>query len=208
MPQQPAIPPIEKSSVLVVEGEQDRFFFEAFIRNLSLENIQVLGIGGKTTLSSRLITLAQRSGFSDTVTSLGIVRDADDNPKGAFQSVCSALKAAELSVPRRPLSTVGSTPRVTVMILPDANSTGMLEDVCLKAVENETAMSCVNEFFECLLQQGLSLPKNASKARIQVYLAALEAELRLGEAAQKGLWTWSHPAFDEIKAFLRQIASS
>jgi hypothetical protein len=194
--------------MLIVEGKEDAAFFGALVKHLKMEHIQVEPIGGKNSLGDQLKLLVVTPGFSDVLASIGIVRDADDNPKGAFQSVCSALKSAELTVPKRPLSSSGSKPSVTVMILPDPNTTGMLEDVCLKAVESEAAMACVNDFFACLPQQGLSVPKDISKAKIQVYLAALQAELRLGEAAQKGLWAWEHPAFTEIKQFLQTIGPS
>ncbi len=198
---------ISEPNLLIVEGKEDVLFFTALTKHLNLENIQIAGIGGKNTLRAELKQIRKSRSFLDLVTSLGIVRDADENPKGAFQSVSSALKAAELPVPKRPLVSVDNTPRVTVMILPDANTSGMLEDVCLKAIENEAAMNCTKQYFECLQQQSLSLPKDISKAKIQVYLAALEAEIRLGVAAQKGFWPWEHPAFDEVKRFLELVVS-
>ncbi|MGC8878303.1 MAG: DUF3226 domain-containing protein [Anaerolineae bacterium] len=91
--------------------------------------------------------------------------------------------------------------------MPAEDKSGMLEDLCLIAVAEHPAMSCVVQYFECLQQKGLTGPRNLSKAKTQVFLASgPEAGLRLGEAAQRGFWLWDAPAFDPLKHFLRQIA--
>jgi hypothetical protein len=46
-----------------------------------------------------------------------------------------------------------------------------------------------------------------SKARIQVFLAAIEPDKRLGESVQEGHWDWAHPAFEPLITFLQHIAS-
>ena len=196
---------VTKHRVLVVEGKEDCFFFTALLEKLSLPNTQVLPIGGKDKIHPYLKALVATPGFSG-VTSLGIVRDADDDPDASFQSVCSALKAAGLPTPTKPMETVGSKPKVTVMILPEATVPGALEDICLKAVMDDPVMPCVNQYFQCLKDTASSFPRNESKARIHVFLASREeADLRLGEAARKGVWPWQNNAFDQIKAFLRVI---
>jgi hypothetical protein len=94
------------------------------------------------------------------------------------------------------------------MILPEANVCGAIEDVCLKAVVDDPVMPCVNQYIECLQYRACDYPKKESKARIHVFLASREKpDLRLGEAAQKGVWPWHHNAFDRIKEFLRLICS-
>ena len=101
------------------------------------------------------------SGFSK-VSSLGIVRDADEDPIAAFQSVCTAIKNADTEVkhiklipPKKPLEFSNSNPKIAIMIIPNINSPGRLEDICLKAVEDDPAISCVDDFFNCLQQKGL-----------------------------------------------------
>jgi hypothetical protein len=85
---------------------------------------------------------------------------------------------------------------------------GMLEDLCLRAIAQDPAMLCVEQYFECLQQAGLSLPDNMSKAKVQAFLASRrKAGLRLGEAAEKGYWPWDAEAFGRVKDFLQQIGS-
>lgn len=125
---------IEKSRVLVVEGRDEELFFTAFIDNckdkLNLPDIQILPVGGKSRLPGNLKALVKSPGFSEII-SLGIVRDADEDARAAFQSVCSALRSAGLSAPPAPLVSAGSNPSVSVIILPGDNNPGMLEDLCL-----------------------------------------------------------------------------
>jgi len=204
-----AVPIIEvtKPHVLVVEGREEELFFGAFSKHLGLKDLQVLPIGGKEQLRRNLRALTLSPRFAEVV-SLGVVRDANANPGAAFQSVRDALQAVNLPAPERPLVPAGDSPRVTVMILPGESTPGMLEDLCLRAVAPDLAMLCVEQYLQCLQQQGLSLPHNMSKAKVQAFLASRpEAGKRLGEAAQAGYWPWDDKAFAQVKKFLRQISS-
>ena len=197
---------IVASRLLVVEGKEDERFFEAFIDSLGLSDIQVISIGGKTFLRRNLRILAAASGFSEVV-SLAVVRDANADPKAAFQSVRDALRNAGLPAPDKPLVFAGDGPCVGVMILPDDETPGILEDVCLGAVSQDSAMVCVEEYFECLKRERVEEPRNVSKAKVEVFLASRpRAGLRLGEAAQAGYWPWGAEAFGGLKDFLRELA--
>lgn len=198
---------ITQPNVLLVEGDEDKVFFEALIKHLHLQDIQILPIGGKEKLRRNLRALVKTPGFTK-VTTLGVVRDADTDPNAAFQSVRDTLQAVNLPAPERPLAPVGHSPRVAVMILPGESAPGMLEDLCLEAVVQDPAMLCVEQFFECLQQEKLSLPDNMSKAKVQVLLASRrKAGLRLGEAAQAGYWPWDAKAFEQMRNFLQQMIS-
>ncbi len=197
--------------LLMVEGKEDIRFFVALIKYMKLENIQVNEYEGKTKMRGVILALKKERMFLDNVIALGVVRDADNNAADTFQSVSSTLKKAGLQVPTASLKaspnlgTFGD-PQVSVMIVPTDSTTGMLEDVCFASVELEKEIiSCVDQYFSCLPQKLDShvIPK----AKLQVYLAAKKPELRLGEAAEKGLWNWEHPVFDPMKDFLRQLSA-
>ena len=93
----------DRPVLLVVEGKQDLMFFNALVRYLAISNIQVKDIGGKTQLSSRLQNVKLSSNFEDIV-AIGIIRDADSSSKAEFQSVCAALKKADLPIPKKTTS--------------------------------------------------------------------------------------------------------
>ena len=124
---------ILKENLVLVEGHEEELFFEALLRHMGINSIQVLPIAGKNNLRPNLKMLVVSSRYSEVV-SLGIVRDADKNPKAAFQSVCGALEIVNLPVPEVPLVPTGRGPQVTVMILPGDDTAGMLEGLNLSFV--------------------------------------------------------------------------
>jgi len=198
---------ILKTRVIVVEGKEDELFFEALIRHLSLNNIQVLSIGGKTELRRYLKAMIKTPGF-DKVTSLGIVRDADSDPIATLKSIRNALSSAGLPVPQKAVIPFGDKPKVAIMILPDENTPGMLEDLCLRAVSQDPAMFCVDQYFQCLQQKRLILPSKISKAKVQVFLGSRpEPGKLLGVAAQAGYWPFDFEAFATAKKFIQTVSS-
>jgi hypothetical protein len=134
------------------------------------------------------------------------IRDADLSAASAFQSIRDSLRTVNLPTPEEALIPVGNSPRVAVLIVPyDANN-GMLEDVCLRALENDPAMECVSSFIECINQSVEALPRNPSKARLHAFLSSREdPELRLGEAAQRGYMPWEALAFEQFRRFLTML---
>ncbi|MDY7012535.1 MAG: DUF3226 domain-containing protein [Cyanobacteriota bacterium] len=60
--------------------------------------------------------------------------------------------------------------------------------------------------FECVRQQVSQQPKNMAKAKIHAFLASqTRPDLRLAEAAEKGVWNWNSPVFSRLKQFLSAI---
>ena len=200
-PPEPLTEPVQ----LIVEGRSDEEFFKALMRNMQVTGIQIWTYDGKNKLRTFIEGFRLRSGFS-IIKSLGIVRDADTNPTGAFQSVCSALQNTGLSQPQKPESFEGTKPRIGVLILPDANTPGMLETLCLRSVAEDPAMKCVDEYFNCVQKQLGFLPKTIDKAQVQAFMASKpETVWQLGEAAQKSYWQLNHPTFDHVKRFMNDL---
>jgi len=198
--------PITYPKLLLVEGQDAFQFFKALLQHLDLlDKIEIRNYGGVTDWAAYLNTLKVTSGFA-SVTSIGIVRDAEANASSAFESVCDGLKQAGLHVPSQPGSMTSGRPRIAVFILPDCESSGMLETLCLRAVENDPGTLCVAEYFACLQRKGLSLPTNMPKAQVHAFLASRpKADLLLGQAAHAGYWPWHSQAFDRLKQFLRAL---
>ena len=196
--------------LLVVEGPDDKRFFEALLNRSGIPGFQVVRVDGIGNLQGRLRALKTDDDFV-RVASMGVVCDADDNRDGAFRNICRALRAANLPIPQEPLTMVGDRPRVSVMIMPpDKVGTGrMLEDLCLEAVTDDPAMHCVDEYFRCLEDQNVVQKGGARpKARLHAFLASRERPgLRLGEAADKNEIPLDSPVFEPVAKFLRQLAS-
>ena len=190
---------------LLVEGRDEELFLGALLRELGINDVQIQNCRGKDNLSIVLLEIAQDPDFH-LINSIGTVRDADLNANGAFQSVQSALRRANLPVPARMLQPTTGNPSTSVFIMPDNNSYGALEKLCISALADEPAMSCVDEFLQCINDRAGSRPRDGDKARIHAFLASREdPELRLGEAAQRGYIPWDHPAFSDLAQFLKEL---
>lgn len=202
----PSPRPITRSRQLVVEGRDAEVFFDALLKHMGLTDVQVQDFGGVDDLRGFLKAFRIAPGFAQEVTSLGIVRDAETDPVAAFQSVCSALEGANLAVPEQAMVPAGHSPRVNVFILPDATTPGMLETICLRAVDDDPAIECIAQYFECVEQRAGSLPDNMHKARVQAFLASRPRPgLLLGQAAHASYWRLNSPAFDHVRRFVQGL---
>ncbi|WP_270607469.1 DUF3226 domain-containing protein [Bacillus mobilis] len=204
---------IEKSKLLLVEGRDEVIFFEhLFKKNESLkgkfDEVQIIEIGGVDNFKNELPALMNRTGFADTVNSLAIVRDADKNFDSAFQSVCNILSRNDLCRPSNPNTFSEQGPiKVGVFIMPGDSETGtMLEDLCLTTQADHPAMEYVNSFFESLEAAGIEKQRNLSKAKVQVFLAAMPKIVNsLGLGAAKGYWDLNHDSLTGLNNFLIEL---
>ena len=194
---------IRLPKLLLVEGDSDRRFFEALLGKLSIaKNVQVERYGGKSGLR-QFLRLLQVSPDYSKLDSIGVTRDADCSSVSAFQSVRDLLTSAGLDAPAEPISPTRGKPRVSVFIFPDCKSPGMLETLCLSAVQDDPAMECVKQYLRCLDDTAGMPPKNRDKACAHAFLASPERpELRVGEAAEAGHWQLDAPVFAPLSSFL------
>lgn len=182
-------------------------FFEALLRHLGLDrNIEIRNFRSVTSLRPTLLDLAQTAEFQTLETSVGIIRDGETDAVAARQSVDDALQAAGLTTPRNPPI------KTSVFVLPDNRTPGMLETLCMRAIDGEptlaAAADCTRAFFACLNKNGVALPgePKMAKNRAQAYLATrLEVQLFPGQAAYRDHWPWHNSAFDALKQFLQAL---
>lgn len=207
--------------VLLVEGQDEVRFFDAFLRHLGLTEVQVVEVGGKDKFLQEFPAFLNDPGFS-SIRSYAIIRDADRDASKTFQSICGLLGKYDHPVPRRSgqFESRGSQ-KVGVFVIPGNREEGILEDLCLQTVQDHPAVSCVDRFIECLgsvLEKKVAgqpvvegkayFPKNESKARVLAFLAGMHKTVnKLGEAADQGCWQFDHPALDELRAFLQELSS-
>ena len=121
---------IERPVQLLVEGKAEQNFFGAFTRHLGFQDTpQIQEFGGVDGLRGFLQGFVNSPGF-DSVTSIGIVRDAEESAEAARQSVESSLRNAGLPAPGDPEA--GSTPAVQVLILPDGENQACWKRFCAR----------------------------------------------------------------------------
>ena len=193
---------IVKSKVLAVEGYDERSFFKKLLEDIGIiDEVQIIVIEGKDKFIKKLPILIKQSEF-DTVEVFAVIRDADKNADDSFVSVSNIIKGEELMPPEEQGQYSVDKPRVGIFIMPGDSAEGMLEDLCLSTVQDHEAMNCVNSFVDCAEKLSES-PKNWSRAKAQIFLAALpKIRNSVGFGALHGCWDMSSPALDDIKKFL------
>ena len=200
--------PIGSKIQLLVEGNDQRNFFEAFIDHLRLTDVQVQNFGGVNELRGFLLALVSAPGFRDTVQSVGIVRDAEKSARDAFRSVQDSLERAGLAVPDQPEERAGSSPAVAVLILPDGNQPGMLETLLCQSFAGDPEEACIDDFFRCVEALPGAFIQRPAKARARAYLATKpDPHLSVGVAARRSYWNLNHPVFERIQQFLSRLSA-
>jgi len=209
---------ITKPKLLLGEGQDEVEFFEALLRYLKIEDIQPLQYEGKPNFRRGLETIVQTPDFH-TVTSIGITRDADF-PKSsadiavdsAFKSICGTLRHPNINlpVPTRLMEkkSLIDKPNITIFIMPDCQSDGMLEDLCLTSLVDQVEMACVDNYVQCLEDhRGRSiLSHKLPKARLHTWIASQDAPgLSLGIATKRRYIDFNHPAFNKLKNFINSL---
>lgn len=190
---------------LLVEGKDQENFFKALIGHLSLENIQIQDFGGTKELRNFLLGFVKQPDFR-TVQSIGIVRDAEKSPAGAFQSVQSSLAKVELPVPQNVGVRTNGSPAVTVLIFPDENRPGMLETLICETFANTPLDHCISDFLTCVEDLPEVSVRNPDKARAHAFLATKpEPHCSIGVAALKKYLDLNHNVFCGVRDFLRKI---
>ena len=212
---------IQKTKLLIVEGNHEDDFFEAYLRHLGITDIQPMPIGGKTRLSDNLEALAKQASFDEVVT-LVIVRDADDDPGAALQSVQGALRRAGISAPSAAWTwqTVDN-PRsssvqikVCILILPGATNQGALEELLMQTVARDPMY---NDAVGLIRSAVKILSRDASprrpppahrlgKANAHAFLSTFEEpDKDQGKAAGSGVWDFTHAALKPVETILKAM---
>ena len=192
---------------ILVEGRDEVLVFEALATHLGLDDIQANDYGGKPNLRSYLSAFVNLADFS-SVQSLAIVADADFNG-GARDRIRSALESVQLPQPPTAIEEVSNGAlKISYLVLPHFREQGMLEDVCLASVKDRPVMQCVQNFIDCIKHQKSDWPaeNREAKALAHAYLVSLDRpDLRLGEAAKRGHWSFNDSAFDPLRQLLSKM---
>jgi hypothetical protein len=191
--------------LVLVEGKDDVYFCAALSQNRALPEVQFMEYGGKPKLSSFLHTLVRLPKFSD-VRGLAVIRDADENRDGAFQSITAALKRAGLPVPASELTLSRGTPITAALVLPGNGVLGELEDCLLQSVADHPYSGIVDKFInEVERLKGAPLSER-SKSKVRSFMAIQDPSHDLiGTSAKAGVFPLDHAAFAGIDQLIRMI---
>ena len=201
---------IQANRLLLVEGKDEVNLLGRLIKDCLKDDgqgIQILDVGSKDNFRPNLMAIKIAAQSETTLHSIGIIRDADDNPQGSFDSVCGSLRSAGYEPPVAHAEFSNATPSIGVFIVPDGSQSGAIETLCRRSVQDEDAAKCVDEYMECLTTHNALQSNNADKTFTHAYLAAMRNPVaRVGEGAQQGVWDFQSPAFDALSQFVRDLS--
>lgn len=190
--------------IIAVEGQDEVYFLDALLRNMKITDMEVREVGGKQQFKDKLPALVIVSGFSD-VEVLAIICDADNNAAAAFKSISNILRKEGLKPATEVTQFSEGSPKIGIFIMPGNSDAGMLEDLCLKTVENHPAMDCVQLFANCISELE-EAPHNIVKAKAQAFLAAMPKNVNsVGVGAQKGYWNFNSEELNDLKSFIDNL---
>jgi uncharacterized protein DUF3226 len=205
-------PEITSNNILLIEGSDEVNFFTELLIYMGLNSgldIQTRAVGGKNNFRYELPAFLNDSNFY-RVTAYAIIRDADTSAKNTLKSVQKLLDDLGQPYPQQSGEFASNDKlKVGIFVLPGSANTGMLEDLCLRSVENHPIMPHVNEYLKQVeVTMGAKAPKNKSKAKLQAFLAGMQKiDERLGMAAKWKYWPFDHEAFTPIHNFIEELIS-
>jgi hypothetical protein len=201
---------ISEDLLLLVEGRDEFHLFEQLIESCFsyTPGIQVMDIGGKTTLGRNLKTVYAAALSRPSLRAIGVVRDADASAAASFQSVRDSVQQAGYTPPPTHAEFSDASPSIGIFIAPDGSAPGAIETICRRSVQEEEAARCADAYIDCLETHNALKSDLPDKAFTHAYLAATSDPVaRVGEGALQGVWNFQSPAFANLREFVYNLAS-
>ena len=204
--------PIQAKKQLLVEGRTPEIFFREWVEAIGLKGqVEVRDYQSLSQLTDYLKVFTGYKEFRELpVDSLGIIRDAEDQPAAsAFNSVCSSLRAVGLNRPEKPCVFSDGMPKTGIFVLPDCERAGMLETLCWSVLQADAKyagqLTCATAYLDCLRAAKVEV-HNETKAKVWAYLAGTgRFDPMVGRAAQAKLWDWTSPVLRPLSEFLKSL---
>ncbi len=199
---------IKSDYLLLVEGRDECNLLGELIKCHFGKNspIQLLDGGGKDRFPTNIKAIRKLADTNPTLQSIGVIRDADDNPKAAFESVSRDLRKVGYDPPNTHNMYSEGSPAIGIFIVPDFHKKGAIETLCRLSVEGDEIAICAEQYLECLKFSNALISTNPDKSFAHAYLAATQDPLaRVGEGALQGVWNFSSPVFNDLTSFVKGL---
>lgn len=204
-----------KPRFLLCEGDDDKGFFEALIRERHLPEFQVChsaecgGVGGKTGFFKALQGMEVLSGFRD-LRALLVVAD-NDVIGTTFTEAQKAITDNGYVAPPSPagIGNMAGKP-IAILMVPRSDTVGDLETLCLPAIHQcwPHAQQCVDAFLQCTGANAWAKRASISKARARSAAVGFyepDPYKGIGHLFRNGTLSVHHSCFDEIAAFFQNF---
>ena len=192
--------------LVLCEGHDEVSVLQELCTARGVPGLTIEPYKGRDNLMNVLRELPKRPEYAQQqIESLAILLDANGNPTGAWQRVSNGVQEhLRVTLPERS-SFAGDKPKIAGYIVAGPDGTGMLEDLCLLALNRVPGFDCLDQYFGCLSEK-TDRKEYHAKAKFRAWMSAQsDFDLRLGLAAAKGYVPWSSSAFDPLAQFLARI---
>lgn len=200
---------IQLTKLILVEGQDEVYFFNALLNHLEVSDIEVREVGGKNNFKKKLKVFIKAQKNFDQLKTLAFIRDANnEGAESAFRAIKNDIRAVmgqNIILPQEMKQFTNMNPRIGIFIMPNNHDQGALEDLCLKTIENDPIYLLIEDYLEQLGHLNIRLNKS-SKTKVQIFLASREnPESRLGVGACRNYWNFNSPVWNELKEFIKEI---
>ena len=193
------------------------YFLQALIKDdPRYEDFQVEDGKGINDLPTVIKMLPDLPRFN-TVKSITIIRDSENSPSGASQSIKSAFRNGDFAVPPAPCVVAlpmenNHNVRTGYALFPALNSdkaTGTLEDLCLNTLADpnrDIKLSIVDDAVQASIEQIGALMR-PHKNRLHTYLSLTNAfvGLKIGESAKANAFDFHCDEVKPLKMLLKAM---
>lgn len=195
-------PTVSKERVILAEGKDDSLLMEEICKEEDLaEAIEICCYSQVGKLGAFLGLLVRGAGFG-RVTHVGLTRDSDHGAARALQCLQDAWRHASQA-----LAGLGGTPpRPFFFALPDNETTGRLENLCVQAPAFPDILTCAEKMYDCA-RAVAPHAIDREKSIVAAYLSMMHRPgLELGTGAAAGCWDLTSPVFSPLREFIRSVA--
>lgn len=200
---------------IFVEGDDDFHFLCNLLDTMSIKDVCITKVDGKSKLKPAIKAFKKRDNFPQTK-SLSIVVDADESFESTVESVKNTMLEVGIPAPENHgLSIEKDGLKTSMFVMPGINLTGAIEDLIITHAEKKMIFVKINDFFEDLKKSEMEIkesdseykyPSNDKKAKVQVYLSCHhDSDTRIGTSIKKKIINTDDDVFDEIKKFISEI---
>jgi hypothetical protein len=210
---------ITETSLLFVEGKNEKYFFGALLKFLKIDNVQHIDTKGADNLKNVFEDYSKQASFNN-VSRIAFIQDADKKSaecrlkilKSSVQEIVKArndnFDFKDISLDSNVKNIEGVNVRYGFYIMPNNKDDGMLEDLLIEYMKTDTICHCVEKYISCAQNNGASL-KNKSKSTILAYLSTKpKIPSSIDIAAQQGVFDFNNECFKGIKDFLTKMFSA
>lgn len=180
---------------MICEGDDDLNLLSWLRDRAGIAALQIAKLDGIDPLAKRVQVLIKGIPGAVAPPSVGLVLDADHDPRSRREAAHAALVRA------------APTSRHGIYLFPDNEATGMLEDLYLSACRFPALASCARSYVTCAKAHHPT-GFNESKVGYEAYRAIVRPTQR---AVQHGLSEGdvnpAHPTLVPLIEFMRDLAS-